>query len=317
MKLRLEKKSQSEEEWVEAEIGRLLHHAEVDDEDEARSSPTSELQAVDERWKGDSCVGHVFSAYLSSLECRQSDEQDLISDAFSALNMATGSLAKRPDNSVKEVITDLTLTLSRLEQKESNTLDSVTIETYQIEEKGNTEGEAQLKKKTDSTTVEGVNLKRTVNSAYNEERRADFTSNQQREAVAVVEASPILEGSNSSAEGISKTTTVGDSSDNNDSSRYDQDGSSESGDLCDLELGPDELSDEVLAVFEQVRNDQRTCEEQLSTEQKQREAELTMEIEEAQRMIAEYQEAEVRFNVFDTLVRGVLLYPEVLGFMSA
>ena len=38
------KKSQSEEEWVEAEIGRLLHHAEVDDEDEARSSPTSELQ---------------------------------------------------------------------------------------------------------------------------------------------------------------------------------------------------------------------------------------------------------------------------------
>ena len=42
-----------------------------------------------------------------------------------------------------------------------------------------------------------------------------------------------------------------------------------------------------------------------------------MEIEEAQRMIAEYQEAEVRFNVFDTLVRGVLLYPEVHGFMSA
>ena len=41
-----------------------------------------------------------------------------------------------------------------------------------------------------------------------------------------------------------------------------------------------------------------------------------MEIEEAQRMIAEYQEAEVRFNVnyFDTLVRGVLLYPEVMGY---
>ena len=40
-----------------------------------------------------------------------------------------------------------------------------------------------------------------------------------------------------------------------------------------------------------------------------------MEIEEAQRMIAEYQETEVRFNVnfFDTLVRGVLLYPEVHG----
>ena len=42
-----------------------------------------------------------------------------------------------------------------------------------------------------------------------------------------------------------------------------------------------------------------------------------MEIEEAQRMIAEYQEAEVRCNVFETLVRGVLLYQEVHGFMSA
>ena len=47
------KKSQSEEEWVEAEIGRLLHHAEVDDEDEARSSPTSELQ-----------VGFALSGYV-------------------------------------------------------------------------------------------------------------------------------------------------------------------------------------------------------------------------------------------------------------
>ena len=170
-----------------------------------------------------------------------------------------------------QVITDLTLTLSRLEQKENNTLDSVTIETYQIEEKGNTEGEAQLLKKSDSTTVEEVNLKQNVNSAYNEERRADFTSNEPREIVAVVEASPILEGSNASAEGISKRTTIGGSTDNNDSSRYDPARSRESGDLCDLELGPDELSDEVLAVFEQVRNDQRTCEEQLSTEQKQRE----------------------------------------------
>ncbi|CAI8005561.1 Leucine-rich repeat and IQ domain-containing protein 1, partial [Geodia barretti] len=193
-----------------------------------------------------------------------------------------------------QVITDLTLTLSRLEQKENNTLDSVTIETYQIEEKGNTEGEAQLLKKSDSTTVEEVNLKQNVNSAYNEERRADFTSNEPREIVAVVEASPILEGSNASAEGISKRTTIGGSTDNNDSSRYDPARSRESGDLCDLELGPDELSDEVLAVFEQVRNDQRTCEEQLSSEQKKREAELTMEIEEAQRMIAEYQEAEIQ-----------------------
>ena len=86
-----------------------------------------------------------------------------------------------------------------------------------------------------------------------------------------MEASPILEGSNASAEGISKRTTIGDSTDNNDSSRYDPARSRESGDLCDLELGPDELSDEVLAVFEQVRNDQRTCEEQLSSEQKKRE----------------------------------------------
>ena len=39
-----------------------------------------------------------------------------------------------------------------------------------------------------------------------------------------------------------------------------------------------------------------------------------MEVEQAQRMIAEYQEAEVRLDVnFDTLVRGVLLYPEVHG----
>ena len=55
-------KSQSEEEWVEAEIGRLLHRAEVDDEDEARS-PTPEFQ-----------VGFALSGYaciiVSSVGCR-------------------------------------------------------------------------------------------------------------------------------------------------------------------------------------------------------------------------------------------------------
>ena len=180
----------------------------------------------------------------------------------------------RDRNFPPQVVTDLTLTLSRLEQKESNTLDSVTVETDTIEEKGNIEGETQLKKESDSTTVEEVNLKQTVNSAYNEERRADFTSNEQRETVAVMEALPIAEGSIASAEGISRRTTIGDSTDNNDSSHYDLARSSKSGDLCDLELGPGELSDEVLAVFEQVRNDQRTCEEQLSSEQKKREVHM-------------------------------------------
>ena len=180
----------------------------------------------------------------------------------------------RDRNFPPQVVTDLTLTLSRLEQKESNTLDSVTVETDTIEEKGNIEGETQLKKGSDSTTVDEVNLKQTVNSAYNKERRADFTSNEQRETVAVMEALPIVEGSIASAEGISRRTTIDDSTDNNDSSHYDLARSSKSGDLCDLELGPGELSDEVLAVFEQVRNDQRTCEEQLSSEQKKREVHM-------------------------------------------
>jgi hypothetical protein len=190
------------------------------------------------------------------------------------LVLKSGVFKVRDRNFPPQVVTDLTLTLSRLEQKESNTLDSVTVETDTIEEKGNIEGETQLKKESDSTTVEEVNLKQTVNSAYNEERRADFTSNEQRETVAVMEALPIAEGSIASAEGISRRTTIGDSTDNNDSSHYDLARSSKSGDLCDLELGPGELSDEVLAVFEQVRNDQRTCEEQLSSEQKKREVHM-------------------------------------------
>ena len=105
-------KSQNEEEWVEAEIERLLHRAEVNDEqEETRPSRTPDfqvgvgpvnspllrtcawllfLQGIGESWSGDAGVDHVFSDYLSNLGSHQSDVQDLISDAFTALHLATG-----------------------------------------------------------------------------------------------------------------------------------------------------------------------------------------------------------------------------------